>query len=116
MHPLPGGGWLIDTPGMRELQLVDVGDAIDDVFAELAELAERCRFGDCSHDTEPGCAVQAAIESGDLDAGRLRRYRKLLSEDRRNTETLAQRRDRDRRLGKFYKSVLAGKRREKGNN
>lgn len=116
MHPLPGGGWLIDTPGMRELQLVDVSDAIDDVFAEVTELARRCRFGDCSHVAEPGCAVQAAVESGDLDADRLQRWRKLLNEDRRNTETLAERRDRDRRQGKFYKSVQAGKRREKGNN
>ncbi|MEJ2128921.1 MAG: ribosome small subunit-dependent GTPase A [Woeseiaceae bacterium] len=116
MHSLPGGGWLIDTPGMRELQLVDVGDAIDDVFAEVAELATQCRFTDCGHDTEPGCAVQAAITAGELDADRLRRYRKLLNEDRRNTETLAERRDRDRQLGKFYKSVLAGKRHEKGNN
>ena len=60
--------------------------------------------------------MQAAIASGDLDAGRLRRYRKLLSEDRRNTETMAERRERDRQLGKFYKSVLAGKRHEKDNN
>ena len=64
MHQLPDGGWLIDTPGMRELQLVDVADAIDDVFSDVADLAESCRFGDCTHETEPGCAVQAAIEAG----------------------------------------------------
>ena len=116
MHPLQGGGWLIDTPGMRELQLVDVAEAIDDVFAEISELGSQCRFSDCGHHTEPGCAVQAAIGSGDLDADRLRRYRKLLSEDRRNTETIAERRERNRQLGRFYKSVLAGKRHEKGNN
>ncbi len=109
MHPLPSGGWLIDTPGMRELQLVDVADALDDVFAEIADLAARCKFADCSHAAEPGCAVSAAIEAGELDADRLRRYRKLLAEDRRNTETLAERRSRDRSLGRFYKSVLASK-------
>jgi ribosome biogenesis GTPase len=114
MHRLPQGGWLIDTPGMRELQLVDVGDALDDVFAEIASLAERCRFADCSHDSEPGCAVLAAIGDGELDHDRLRRYRKLQLENRRNTETLAQRRSRDRSLGKLYKSILADKQQEKG--
>ncbi len=115
MHRLVDGGWLIDTPGMRELQLVDVAKALDDVFQEIATLAERCRFADCTHTNEPECAVLAAIDTGHLDAGRLRRYRKLLSEDRRNTESLAERRARDRSTGKYYKSVLADKRREKGN-
>jgi ribosome biogenesis GTPase len=114
MHRLPNGGWLIDTPGMRELQLVDVGDALEDVFAEISELAHTCRFSDCSHEAEPGCAVQAAIAGGSLDAERLRRFRKLLSEDRRNTESVAERRARDRSLGRYYKSVLAGKRQLKG--
>ena len=68
MHRLRHGGWLIDTPGMRELQLVDVGDALDDVFNEIAELARQCRFVDCTHASEPGCAVLAAIGKGDLDA------------------------------------------------
>jgi ribosome biogenesis GTPase len=114
MHQLPDGGWLIDTPGMRELQLVDVGDAIDDVFADIAELAERCRFGDCTHETEPGCAVLAAIEAGELDADRLRRYLKLLSEDRRNTESLAERRARDKSFGKMVKTAITGKRKLSG--
>jgi ribosome biogenesis GTPase len=114
MHRLPHGGWLLDTPGMRELQLVDVGAALDDVFAEVAALTAECRFSDCSHDSEPGCAVQAAIETGTLDADRLRRYRKLLSEDRRNTETIAERRSRDKNFGKMIKSVLAEKQKDKG--
>ena len=114
MHRLPQGGWLVDTPGMRELQLVDVGNALDDVFIEIAGLAGRCRFSDCSHEAEPGCAVQAAIADGALDAERLRRYRKLQSEDRRNTETLAQRRSRDKQFGKMVKTVMADKRKEKG--
>ncbi len=114
MHQLPAGGWLIDTPGMRELQLVDVGAALDDVFAEVAAFAESCRFADCMHGTEPGCAVQAAIESEDLDPERLRRYRKLMSEDRRNTETLVERRTRDKSLGKLYKSIQSDMRQRKG--
>jgi ribosome biogenesis GTPase len=113
MHRLPQGGWLIDTPGMRELQLVDVGDALDDVFADIAALAGECRFGDCAHETEPGCAVQAAIAAGTLDPDRLRRYLKLQAEDRRNTATLAERRARDRQFGKMVKSVMADKRQEK---
>lgn len=114
MHRLPQGGWLIDTPGMRELQLVEVGTALNDVFADIVELAKRCRFADCSHEAEPDCAVRLAIADGDIDADRLRRFRKLKSEDRRNTETLAERRLRDRNLGKMYKSILSEKRRDKG--
>ena len=114
MHRLPQGGWLIDTPGMRELQLVDVGDALDDVFSDIVEFAEQCRFSDCSHEAEPGCAVQAAIDDGELDAERLTRCRKLQSEDRRNTETIAERRARDRVLGQMYKSIQSGQRQLKG--
>ena len=114
MHPLPRGGWLIDTPGMRELQLVEIGDALDEVFGDIATFASQCRFADCVHAEEPGCAVRAAIESGMLEADRLRRYRKLQSGDRRNSETIAERRSRDKKLGKMYKSVLSGKRKEKG--
>jgi ribosome biogenesis GTPase len=113
MHPLPQGGWLIDTPGMRELQLVDVGHALDEVFSEVAALAQECRFSDCAHEAEPGCAVQAAIADGSLDPERLRRYRKLQAEDRRNSESIAERRSRDKDFGKMIKTVLAGKRHEK---
>ena len=113
MHRLPQGGWLIDTPGMRELRLVDVGDALDDVFADIARLARHCRFGNCTHAAEPGCAVQQAIDSGALDPERLRRYLKLQAEDRRNTATLAERRARDRQFGRMVKSIMADKRHDK---
>jgi ribosome biogenesis GTPase len=114
MHRFEDGGWLIDTPGMRELQLVDVGDALNDVFSDVVALAERCRFNDCNHESEPGCAVQEAIESGDLDGDRLRRFRKLQSEDRRNTESVAERRSRDKTFGKLIKSVISDKESQKG--
>ena len=114
MHRLAHGGWLIDTPGMRELQLVDVAEALDEVFGEISALVSQCRFSDCRHHGEPGCAVQAAIEAGKLDADRLRRFRKLQAEDRRNSETLSERRLRDRNLGKLYKSILSDKQRQKG--
>jgi ribosome biogenesis GTPase len=116
MHRLPQGGWLVDTPGMRELRLVDSGDALDDVFGEITALAAGCRFSDCNHKAEPGCAVQAAIDAGELDQQRLDRFRKLQAENRRNSETLAERRARDRNLGQFYKSILSGKQRLKGGN
>ncbi len=114
MHKLKDGGWLIDTPGMRELQLVDIGNALDDVFSDVARLASQCRFADCGHDSEPGCSVQAAIADETLDPERLRRYRKLQSEDRRNSESLAERRSRDKSLGKYYKSVITENQNRKG--
>jgi ribosome biogenesis GTPase len=78
---LPGGGLVIDTPGLRELQLWDVGDAsLDATFADVEELAADCRFGDCTHSHEPGCAVLAAVESGELPSERLHSWRKLQRE------------------------------------
>jgi len=76
---LPDGGLLLDTPGMRELQLLDE-EGLDAAFAEIADLAARCRFGDCHHDTEPGCAVRAAVEAGELDPQRLAHFRQLARE------------------------------------
>ncbi len=74
--PLPGGGVIIDTPGMRELALWGEGDAVDGVFADVDALAQRCRFRDCAHDREPGCAVRAAVQTGELDGARFESYRK----------------------------------------
>jgi ribosome biogenesis GTPase len=76
---LPGGGLVIDTPGIRELQLWDSG-GIDEAFADVEELAAACRFNDCSHGTEPGCAVNAALASGELDQARYDSWRKLQRE------------------------------------
>ena len=73
---LPGGGLMLDTPGMRELQLAGE-DGLDSVFGDIAVLANQCRYRDCRHDAEPGCAVKAAVEAGELDAVRLEHFRKL---------------------------------------
>ena len=105
MHRLPAGGWLIDTPGMRELKLVDADGGLRDVFAEIEILGRDCRFSDCGHGGEPGCAVGAAIEAGTLDVDRLRRYRKLVAENRRYSESVGQRRARERAQGRLYKSI-----------
>ena len=79
LHLVPGGGALLDTPGMRAVGLAGA-DAIEDVFPEVEELASGCRFADCEHRTEPGCAVLAALAAGDLSQRRLDSYRKLLRE------------------------------------
>jgi len=79
---IPGQGLLIDTPGLRALGLTGSEDGIATTFPDIEELAGGCRFRDCTHADEPGCAVRAAIESGDLDASRLESYHKLLREAR----------------------------------
>src|SRR4028119_115839 len=79
---LPNGGLVIDTPGLRRVNLTDMSESLELVFAEVEELAAQCRFGNCVHETEPGCAVLAAIESGELPERRLSSYRKLLKEAR----------------------------------
>lgn len=107
------GGWLIDTPGMRALRLNEAADGIGAVFADIEALAETCKFRDCAHEAEPGCAVQAAIAAGDLDAKRLKRFRKLVREDALNTETVHEARARQRDLHKMYRSTQSGARRNK---
>lgn len=94
------GGCLIDTPGMRELGMIEAAEGISQVFADIEELAARCRFRDCAHEGEPGCAVQAAIAAGEIEAERLRRYQKLEREDRLHTEALHERHARTRAWAK----------------
>ena len=77
---LPGGGLYLDTPGMRELGLVDAAESVAEVFDDITELADSCRFSDCSHEREPGCAVRAALQSGELQEKRYLRYLKYRQE------------------------------------
>lgn len=109
MHQLPGGAWLLDTPGMRELQLTGVKTGLDDVFAEISVLANDCRFSDCQHESEPGCMIQKAVHSGDIDQSRLNRWRKLAREDAFNSATIAERRAHDKTFGRMIKQVLCEK-------
>ncbi|MPZ89579.1 MAG: ribosome small subunit-dependent GTPase A [Nitriliruptorales bacterium] len=95
---LPSGGTLIDTPGLRQLGLWDAGEGIAETFGDIEELAARCRFGDCRHGSEPGCAVQAAIADGSLPTMRLGSYRKL------QREREHQARKRDPRLQRAHKN------------
>ncbi|MBN2530736.1 MAG: ribosome small subunit-dependent GTPase A [Deltaproteobacteria bacterium] len=104
MLQLPGGGFIIDTPGMRELQLFD-DEGIDNVFADIDNLTSRCKFGNCKHESEPGCAVRAAIESGDLDPERFFSYQKLGREvaDYELRQDEYKRRKSDKVFGKIVK-------------
>lgn len=77
---IPGGGMIIDTPGLREAQLWEGEEALGGIFEDVEGLALQCRFNDCAHQTEPGCAVKRAIDGGGLDPGRLQSYRKLQRE------------------------------------
>jgi ribosome biogenesis GTPase len=80
---LPGGGLLIDNPGMREVGLWEAEHGVEETFDDVASLAGGCRFDDCRHDSEPGCAVQAAVQQGELGQERLTSFHKLASELRR---------------------------------
>jgi ribosome biogenesis GTPase len=97
---LQGGGWLVDTPGMRELQMSEVAAGVAEVFDEIMALTLECRFTNCTHAAEPGCAIRAAIEAGTLAPDRVERWRKLTSEDVVNTADAAVRRARPAKVGK----------------
>jgi ribosome biogenesis GTPase len=86
LAPLPGGGALIDTPGLREIQLWAERDSVKSVFEEVADLAAQCRFRDCTHAGEPGCAVEAALHAGTLPPDRLASFQKLMQEAKRHEE------------------------------
>lgn len=111
LHIMPSGYSVMDTPGMRELQMTDAADGIADVFADLTELLQTCRFNDCAHETEPGCAILAALEAGSIDAARLKRWKKLLLEEQFNSMSPAERRSKDKAFGKLIKEVISHKKR-----
>jgi ribosome biogenesis GTPase len=102
--PLPGGGALIDTPGMRELQLWAGPESVEQAFDEIASLAESCRFRDCSHNGEAGCAVEMAVAEGRLDGERLASYRKLAREATRH-ERAAEDKRRAKLIGRAIKQI-----------
>ena len=109
LYMVPGGAIVLDTPGMRELQLADAASGIADVFEDIEALTGDCRFRDCAHDTEPGCAVQQAVAEGRLDRERLARWQKLQEEDAQNTLSLGERRFKDRAFGKVVRQAVKGK-------
>jgi len=109
LYFVPNGCIVLDTPGMRELQLDDAAFGIDGVFADLRSLATQCQFNDCRHMTEPGCAVRQAIGNGEIETARLDRWRKLLAEEVFNSASFAERRSKDKAFGKMVRRVTKQK-------
>ena len=109
---LPSGGMVIDTPGMRELGMWDAGDGIDQTFADIEMLAQKCRFRDCTHSgNEMGCAVQEAVECGELSIDRLRSWQKLMNENRYAEDTqdyLVEKRQKFKNIAKINKRNRKG--------
>lgn len=111
---LSAGGVILDTPGMREIQMVECKEGIAATFADIEAYARLCKFSDCQHQTEPGCAVRKAIESDDLEQRRLNNYLKLLREEAFNSASLSEKRAKDKVLGAFYKNTLRQSQKLKG--
>lgn len=109
LHQLPGGGLLIDVPGMRELKVAELSTALGVVFDDIESLAVACRYADCAHDAEPGCAVLAAVERGEIEERRLQNYKKLLRENAHNSASLAEKRARGRDFAKVARQAKSFK-------
>ena len=114
--PVPGGGVLLDTPGVRALGLWDANEGVAQVFDDLEDLADRCRFADCNHGTEPGCAVRAAVAAGEVDADRVERWLAYIDELEGREATRVEREREGRKLSKTIKAYygVQGGRRQKG--
>lgn len=113
LHILADGGILLDVPGMRELKVANIATALGKLFEDIEILAENCKFRDCEHEQEQGCAVLKAIDSGQLDQRRLQNHRKLRAEEARLSASLAEQRDHDRQFGKTIKAVQQEKRKSR---
>jgi ribosome biogenesis GTPase len=107
MLALPSGAWVIDTPGMRELKLGSVEAAVSEVFDDIEALAKNCRFRDCQHRDDAGCALHAAVAAGHLDARRLSSYQKLQREAERASQSLHVRRAIERRWGRMHRHLIS---------
>lgn len=112
LYVLPNGCAVLDTPGMRELQLADAASGVGDVFSDLRKLSGQCKFSDCQHQTEPGCAIKEAIDAGEIDHQRLLRWQKLVAEEKFNSASLAERRSKDRSFGKMVRMIQKQKKSE----
>jgi ribosome biogenesis GTPase len=98
---MDNGACLVDTPGMRELGILDAGDGISESFSKITDRAAECRFSDCTHTHEPGCAVRDCVDDGELAS-----YHKLVRESERNAQTYHDRRQIDRQFGKQCKAIM----------
>jgi len=103
---LDNGALFIDTPGMRELGMLAVGDSIDESFADIQELSVNCRFTDCTHTKETGCAILKAIENGELDEARYQNYLKLIKESEYHEMSYFERRKKDKQFGRMVNVAM----------
>lgn len=106
---LDNGAMLIDTPGMRELGALEMSEGINHAFEDIAALAEQCRFSDCSHQHETGCAVLEALEKGELSEQYYQNYIKMQKEAAHHERTYLEKRQRDKEFGKLYKRIMKDK-------
>jgi ribosome biogenesis GTPase len=102
---LEGGALVIDNPGMREFGIVDAEDGMGNSYSDITALALSCRYRDCSHKREPGCAVREAVHSGDISQEHFENYLKLMKETEFYQMSRTERRKKDRDFGKFIKSA-----------
>ncbi|MCP4609285.1 MAG: ribosome small subunit-dependent GTPase A [Planctomycetes bacterium] len=102
---LDQGAMLIDTPGMRELGTIGFSTGIDEIFSDIIALSEGCRFDDCTHTSEVGCAVLNAVSTGELDEGRYQSYIKLIRESEHHQMSYVEKRKKDRKFGQFIKTT-----------
>lgn len=109
---LGNGGMVIDNPGMREVGLADSKEGVKSAFSEIEILGKKCKFADCTHRHEPGCAVLAAIESGDLDKSKYENYLKLKKESDYYAMSALEKRRKDRSFGRMVKKVMKFKKKE----
>lgn len=107
LHILPGGGLIIDNPGSREVGITDAAAGIQEAFDDIEALALRCRFSNCSHTSETGCAVLAALEAGEFEAGHYHNYLKMVKEAEHFAATEYERRQKDKKFGRMAKQILA---------
>ncbi|MCW8850116.1 MAG: ribosome small subunit-dependent GTPase A, partial [Melioribacteraceae bacterium] len=103
------GAMIIDTPGMRELGNIGIADGIEQTFDEIAELSQNCKYADCTHTIEKGCAILAALEEGDLKEERYKNYIKLKKESEYYERSYLERKRRDKEFGKMIKTILKNK-------
>jgi ribosome biogenesis GTPase len=103
---LDNGAMLVDNPGMRELGMIGAGSGIDESFSDVAELSQRCRFPDCTHDREAGCAILAAIDAGELSEARYQSYVKLMKESEYHDMSYVDKRRKGKDLSRHIKSVM----------
>ncbi|QPM91129.1 ribosome small subunit-dependent GTPase A [Pseudooceanicola algae] len=114
LRPTITGGWLIDTPGMRELGMSGTSEGIDAVFSDIGDLLGTCRFSDCAHVSEPGCAILGAVAAGQIDPARLDRWRKLQAEEAHSQASTSAARDLAKKREKMYNSGRKRGRQKRG--